>query len=438
MLIYSFLEQLQVDNQDKYCLIYAQEKLTYRQLAEKVNAVAKRLTIKEQNKVLIKFANPLTQLIYLLAIAKTGGICVFAPSDISDDICEQLTKKHDIVATLAEDNLALSNEEKSVLPLITDQTIFLGALTSGTTGMPKIILRQHQSWTSAFNSQSKLFNLSSTDNLYLVGSLSYTANLNACLHMLSIGGTVVLAVNHLPKSWLNDIACYDITAIFMVPANLRVLLKVVKQPLDAIRSISTTGAKMDVMTAEKLLHYFPKATICEYYGASELGHVTYILVQDTLSKPLSVGKAFPGVKLSVQDGVIWVQSPYLAYEYQPQATVGDLGQIDDEGYLFLQGRKNGIINVAGVKVIPTQIELIIKECRGVADVVVSGIKDTIKGEKICAWIVKDNQALQTSDIKNFCRQNMPKQCCPQKIVFVENMPLNGNGKVDYKRLAEIQ
>lgn len=436
MLIYNFLENLQEDNKNKYCLIYADEKLTYGQLAEKVDVLAKKLAIKEQDKVLIKFTNPLTQLIYFLAIAKRGAICVFAPSDLPDDICEQLKQKYSIAAVLSDNELGLGNTIIDKLPTINEQTIFLGALTSGTTGLPKIILRNHKSWEGAFQAQNLIFNLSGNDKLYLAGNLSYTANLNACVHLLNEGGTVVLAENHLPKSWLNDCLTYDITAIFMVPANFRIFLKVIKEPLKNITSIFTTGAKMDIATVKKLVEYFPKANFSEYYGASELGHITYAKAQDILDKPLSVGKIFPGVKLLIKEDVVWVKSPYLAPEYQPLATVGDLGYIDSEGYLFLQGRINGLINVAGIKVIPAQVETVIKQCEGVVDVVVSGIKNTIKGEKICAWIVKSQLNLTISDIKEFCRQNMPKHCCPQKIVFIENIPINANGKIDYKQLTK--
>lgn len=81
-------------------------------------------------------------------------------------------------------------------------------MTSGTTGKPKVIFRNHKSWTSAFKEQSKLFDLCENDTLYLFGKFSYIANLNAYLHMLSIAGTAIIADSNRPKSWLKDITYY--------------------------------------------------------------------------------------------------------------------------------------------------------------------------------------------------------------------------------------
>ncbi len=316
------------------------------------------------------------------------------------------------------------------LPEINENDIFLGALSSGSTGTPKLIWRDHQSWTSAFPSQSMVFQLSKKDTLYLVSSLVYTANLNACLHILFEGGTVIFASTHMPRTWVREITVHDISAIFMVPANYRILVKNMKVPLPQITSAVTCGAKMDLKTIKSLVEYFPSAGIYEYYGASELGHVSYSTAKDLLEHPSSVGKAFPHVTISIEEDAIWVKSPYMAPDYRPKASVGDLGKLDEEGYLYLLGRKHGIINTGGVKVIPEQVESVLLQCPGIAEAVVGGIDDPIRGQKVCAWIVKNQATLMVTDILDFCHKKMRPHYCPQKIIFLDEIPLNANGKID--------
>jgi long-chain acyl-CoA synthetase len=220
----------------------------------------------------------------------------------------------------------------------------------------------------------------------------------------------------------------------MVPAHYRLLLKVIDAPLNQITSLVTAGAKIDEQTVQNLVKAFPQANICEYYGASELGHVSYSATKDLLSHPESVGKAFPGVTLTIEQDTIWAESPYLAPEYSPKSTVGDLGKIDKEGYLYLLGRKSGIINSGGIKIIPEQLENILRHCPGIDEAVVGGITDPMRGQKVCAWIVKKKPTLLAADILDFCRKKMLSSCCPQQIIFVDEIPMNSNGKIDRMRL----
>ncbi len=435
MLIHSNLNYLSKFQANKTCLIHGDVRLTYREFTHRINCLAYRLAaqIEKDDKILIKLPDPVSQLLYFFGVVKAGGACVFVDASTSEEVCAELIKIHNIKMYINE-SFQLSNGTATVLPEIKQEDIFLGALSSGSTGTPKVIWRDHQSWTNAFPVQSNVFNLSHSDTLYLAGSLAYTANLNASLHILSEGGTVVIASSSMPRTWVREIVDNHVTAIFMVPANYRTLLKAMENPLSQVKSIVTAGAKIDRPTVDNLVKYFPCSGIYEYYGASEVGHVSYSTAEDLLKHPASVGKAFPGVKIFIEDNTIWVESPYLAPKYRPRATVGDLGRIDHKGYLYLLGRKQGIINTGGVKVIPEQVEEILRQCPGVAEAAVGGIDDPIRGQKVCAWIVKNTATLTITDILEFCRKKMLHHCCPQKIVFVDEIPMNASGKIDRIRL----
>ena len=436
MLIHDCL-QYAARQPQKPCLVHGKRQLNYKQFAEKVNFLAHRLASKMQKneRVLVKLADPLDQLLYFFAVIQAGGSCILIDKAVSEEFCAELLAGHKIT-TYINEHFQLPEEAKEKLPDVRPEDVFLGALSSGSTGKPKVIWRDHASWLKAFVAQSQVFNIKSQDTIYLAGSLAYTANLNACLHMLSLGGTAVIASNNKPRTWLREMAAYQVTVIFMVPAHYRILLRATDRILPWVRSVVSGGAKMDLITARQLRRVFPHAGIYEYYGASELGYVTYMTLDDFEKRPQAVGKPFPGVTVTIEDGEIWVESPYLAPAYRPRASVGDLGKLDEAGFLYILGRKQGVINSGGIKVIPEQVAAVLNQCPGIEQAVVAGLADAIKGERVCAWVVKSNPALKAADVLAYCRTRLQRAHCPQKIIFVEEIPLNSNGKVDWPRLRK--
>ncbi|WP_196593856.1 class I adenylate-forming enzyme family protein [Pectinatus sottacetonis] len=434
MLISDLLRQ---QPKKKVCLIYNNKKITYGQLEEKSSEMAFAAEfIKKGEMVFLQEKNPVKLLLGFFAVIKAGGICVLANSEMPEKVCDELMNKYQIKVKVAFSDF-WGNHKKSLPNIIADD-IFLGAMSSGsTTGTPKIILRDHRSWMEAFPWQSKLFHINSENNVYLVGDLSYSANLNACIHTFFAGGCVIIAKNRLPQTWLADMDKYKVNAIFMVPAHYSMLLKMVKKINKKVTSLVTGGAKISIDVVQQLKKYFPMAAIVEYYGASELGHVSYAGLDDLLKRPESVGKLFPQVKAEVIDGVVWVESPYIIPAQRPRASAGDLGKIDDEGYLTLFGRKNGTINVGGVKIQPEQMEKVLKKYPFVEEAAVFSVHDKIRGEKIIAAIVSKSAAVKAKDIFHYCMQNMGYR--PHNVVFLNKLPLNSSGKVDkisLKKLAE--
>lgn len=410
--------------------------MTYGQLDAQSSDLAKRFAakIKKGDKVFLCLADPVQQMVHFFAIIKAGGICVFANENMTEKTCQSIIEENNIQYKIDASFAASFGE--STLPELHDEDVFLGGLTSGSTGTPKVVLRDHRSWLVSFSLQSELFNISGDDVLYLVGSFAYTANLNACVHIFFEGGTVVLSRSKLSRVWAKEILSNSVNAIFMVPAHYRILTKAVIAN-SKVTSIVTGGAKIDKNTVEDLAKLFPNAVITEYYGASELGYVSYAQKEDLLARPESVGKLFPGVLVEIISGIIWIASPYIISSMQPKASIGDIGILDEEGYLTLLGREKGIINVAGIKVFPGKVEQVVRACPGVGEAAVFGISDTIRGEKVCAAVVKSAQALSAKDVLHFCQKNLDKYDCPQRVVFLPKLPLNANGKVDVATLRKF-
>lgn len=436
MLIYKNLGILSKLNPDKICLIHGDTSLSYRDLAYKTDQIAYCLSCvhSKGERIIIRHPDPIMQICILIGASKAGLASVLTDVNTPENVLKSLVSVTNC-KTLIDSEFDLSRYQQGNLPEVDQEDIFLGALSSGSTGIQKLIWRDHKSWTSAFSSQSVVFNLDSRDTLFIAGSLVYTANLNSCLHMLYEGGTVVIANNYSPKGWLDEIQKFKVSSLFMVPSNYQILLKAIKNSIPDISSLVSAGSKLDISILKQLIQFFPNALICEYYGASELGHVSFAYSEDLLKHPDSVGKAFPNVKLWTKDNVIWVESPYIAPEYRPRATVGDIGIINDDGCLFLQGRENEIINKGGVKIIPEQVEKVLSLCPGVFECAVKGISDKAKGQKVAAWIIRSSSSKVTlSSLRSFCNKNLPVHLRPQVFRFVDKIPKTSKGRPDPSKL----
>lgn len=419
---------------DRLCIVKDSKKYSYGEFFRVANDIAERLSSigSVMDKVLIYKRDCLEQFLYFFGASMAGKISILCPPTISNRRLNYMIEKIQ-PKIIINDNFELP-ADKSKVPLPDKKDIFLGALSSGTTGEEKIIWRDWASWTEAFPVQSKIFGIHEKSRLFIHGPFSYTANLNSALHILSEGGSIVLTDKNRPSSWVHVIKKYGVNVVFMVPAYYRMMVKYLNEPLKDIESVVTGGAKLDFETACSLFKMFPNAKITEYYGASELSYVTYNTGEDVIKKNLSVGKPFPGVEIWIKEGEVWVKSPYIAPDYRPQATVGDIGYMDSEGFLYLEGRRGNVINKGGQKIFPERVERILLKNPKIENVAIIGVDDQLKGQEVLAMIVKKDKSLTISEVRDFCRTNLEVYERPSKIMFVNDLPLNSNGKVDKRRI----
>ncbi|MBV4437114.1 AMP-binding protein [Clostridium tyrobutyricum] len=439
MLIFSGIYKNAKENPHKICMSFGNNRIVYREFVHCIDQRAEYLAIRYSKceKVIIKNINPINTIINFLACSRAGLAAVPINFKITQSKIDSIVRKIN-PCCIIDDKFIFETQlvgQEGRLPLIEDSDIFLGALSSGTTGHNKVIWRDHKSWTSAFKYQNQVFHISCRDILFLVGSLSYTANLNSAMHILNEGGSIVFSSSIYPGTWIREICKNNVTSIFMVPAHYRILLKELKTELRNVKSILSAGDKIDSDTVNMLKSKFPDAYVCEYYGASELGHVAYMDFRNNKNVN-SVGKAFPQVKLWIQDDVVWVESPYIAPDFRPRATVGDVGKINSKGNLYILGRKNNTINKGGIKILPYNIEKILDNNPKILKSVVFGIKDSLKGEEICAAIVPKTNNITVKEIREYCRINLESYLQPKKIKIVQHLKLNSSGKIDYRNLMK--
>jgi malonyl-CoA/methylmalonyl-CoA synthetase len=194
------------------------------------------------------------------------------------------------------------------------------------------------------------------------------------------------------------------------------------------------------------------------YGMTE-AHVITSLPLDGPWPAGSVGLPLQGVEVDVRRegggpcppgevGAVWTRGPNLfgGYLNRPEETraafvdgwfeTGDLGSRDAAGFLTLVGRKHDLIITGGFNVYPAVVERLLNECKGVRESAVVGLPDARKGERVAAFIVRDDPALDEAAVTAFCKQRLVDYQQPRTVVFVDELPRNSMGKVLRRQLRE--
>jgi long-chain acyl-CoA synthetase len=342
--------------------------------------------------------------------------------------------------------------------------------TSGTTGNPKGIFRTLTDVTpeqAALGLSGILFLFSvqpQDDNVHIVGSpLYHTAVLRFGSASLHLGHTLVLMDKWTPEEMLRLIEQHRVTTSHMVPTQFHRLLALPqevreKYDVSSLRHMIHAAAPCPVDVKRKMIDWWGNA-VDEYYAASE-GGGTLVTAEEWLAKPGTVGKPWPISEIAVFDdegtritepnviGTVYMAMQSATFEYHGDKektmknrigsffTVGDVGLIDEDGYLFLRDRKIDMIISGGANIYPAEIESVLLSHPKVGDAAVFGIPDADWGEQVKAVIepadgVVGNDEL-AREILDFCAGRLAKFKTPKSIDFTNEMPRDPNGKL-YKR-----
>jgi acyl-CoA synthetase (AMP-forming)/AMP-acid ligase II len=200
-----------------------------------------------------------------------------------------------------------------------------------------------------------------------------------------------------------------------------------------------------------LLDILENKNLYTYYGLTEASRSTFHLYKKQDDKINSVGKPLPGVTIKIirnsnecaalEHGEICIQGNHVSQGYwktignnqkfeNDWLHTGDIGYFDKDGYLFLVGRKDDLINIGGEKVFPKEIEDILKLMEKIDDVAVKGITDALLGQIVKAFIVTKNGVhLKDDEIYSFCKGKLENYKIPRIIKFLDKLPKNDQGKL---------
>lgn len=310
-----------------------------------------------------------------------------------------------------------------------------GVLTSGTTGRPKPLWRSESSWREFFDTQNNIFHINKDTKIFLHGSFSFTGVSNMVIGVLWSGGTVITTSSLRPSRWIQLIETYHVDHIYALPTKLRLLVRHCKSKLDTINYIIAGSQVLDRQLMKQLERICSNMEFILYYGASELNYITYCTGKEWLDREGTVGRPFPSVKISEQNGVIYVTTKYHIEGIPDTYTVNDRGYIDGDGYLMFNGRQGDVINKGGYKIFIPEMETYLQSLQGVSEVAVITINDDIRGEDFVAYVVlEDNTEL--SKIIELIHHERPSVEWPKTILEISMLPLTECSKVDKRKLKE--
>ena len=348
---------------------------------------------------------------------------------------------------------------------INEQTPILLIYTSGTTGRPKGVLLSHANVWADGLALSQGFRMG-PDHVALCFMPLFHCNALIVSHISAfIGhGTIVLCRKFSAREHWRLVADHNVNSFSAPPTVLAILLEREAEARDArikLDFVKTGSAPLTVELATRFENRFGKDILIEGWGLTECTATStlFLFFVGGRRKIGSVGQALAGQEIAVVDeqgrflppestGELVIRSPtmMLGYFRDEEATrkavvdgwphTGDLCRMDQEGYVFLVGRKKEIIIRGGENVSPLEIEEVLCRHPSVRDVAVGGLPDRIWGEVVVACVVA-NGAASEQELIGYCREHLADFKVPVKIALVEELPRNATGKILRRDLAQF-
>lgn len=368
-------------------------------------------------------------------------------------------------------DIIISSKHKAALPLIIPNDLAALIYTSGSTGTPKGVMMTHQAMVFTTWSLIEYLRLTEDDRLLLFLPLSFDYGFYQLLMSVTIGGTLIVEQSFLlPKYIYKHIQLYKPTVFPGVPSIYAMMIsdhKSTALSFDSIKKVTNTAAALPEEFIPDLKEIFPNAIIYKMYGLTECKRVCYLEPELINLKPKSVGKAIPGTEVFIlsaegkpvppgESGILYIRGPHimLGYWNNPDLTKEvlfdwklpsekilcskDLFVMDEDGFLYFQGRTDDIIKTRGQKVSPLEIENILHGMKDIKDAAVIGIHDKILGEAIIIFVCLYSGSLQNEKtIQKELLDKMESYMLPKRIIILKDMPMSNNNKIDKKKLFEF-
>ena len=343
--------------------------------------------------------------------------------------------------------------------------------TSGTTGRPKGVRRhpmQPEQMAAAERVGAITYGVKPNENQVILmnGPMYHSAPNSYGNLAFRHGCTIVLEPRFDPEDLLQLIERHKVTHMHMVPTMFVRLLRLpdevkTKYDLSFLRDVVHGAAPCPVPVKQAMIDWWGPV-INEYFGSTETGIPIWHSSQEALAKPGTVGRAIEGGIVKIfgpngeprgvnEIGEIYMRQTAMAdFDYHRKAgareeagrdglvSVGDVGYLDEDGYLFLCDRKRDMVISGGVNIYPAEIENTLIGMDGVRDCAVFGIPDEFYGEEIMAWVqLRTGQRASAEELREFCRGNIAHFKIPRWIWFVEEFPTTVTGKLQKFRMREI-
>lgn len=367
--------------------------------------------------------------------------------------CIKANKLSDILASVDKESIFFSNDfdENRLAEIL---------FTSGSTGNPKGVMLSHLNVISNTDSILDYLKLSSSDIMEVVLPFYYCYGLSLLHTHLKVGGSLVLINNFMfLGAVLSSLTKYRCTGFAGVPSHFQILLKksrdFKKMKFPHLRYVTQAGGKLHNVFLEEFADAFPEIDFFVMYGQTEAtARLSYLPPEFFKNKMGSIGKGMKGVCLRVVDSVgepvavgeigeVVARGDNVMKSYYRESAgtaevlkngwlhTGDLGKFDQDGFIFLVGRKKEILKVGGKRVSTKEIEEVVLSLAEVVDCTLVGEFDEVLGERIHARIVlkdKYDLLLMREKIEKICHEKLQSHKIPQIITFDTQMNISSTGK----------
>ncbi|HET6294434.1 MAG TPA: AMP-binding protein [Kribbella sp.] len=430
----------------------------YRDLAAAVADWDERLTAVEVPPgatVVLAMTDPLDTALALLGLIATGRVA--APVDpAAPRALERRLAQRDTVAVITDDGLERLGERP---PTRRPAGVLLSS--SGSTGEPKQVLLRDAQLAHVATAVADSHQLSPADVGYCPLPLYHVnAEVVGLLATLRARGTLVLDKRFSRSRFWATVDAHEATWVNAVPAILALLVEdgTTTSSPGRIRFVRSASAPLPIPVLRRFeqLHHIP---VLESYGLTEAASQITVNPLNGQRRPGSVGLPVGGeLKVVGEDGqnlaagvegTIRIRGAGVIRSYATNVgaerfdaegwlDTGDLGRVDGDGYVWLVGRTSDLINRSGEKILPHEIEDILREDPGVRDAVVVGRPDPVLGEVPVAYVVGtgDDPGL-AERLAARCRAALPRDRQPAELTIVEQLPTAGTGKVLRAEVAEM-
>lgn len=333
--------------------------------------------------------------------------------------------------------------------------------TSGTTGRPKGIVHHYKALFANTVGTALALEMGPDDRILEYRSFAWLSARARLMTSLYCGSTLVIAQKFSQSRFFDWVKNEGLTIAFAVPTVIGMLvnrpLDIRKEDLPCLRFVTSSTAPLAVEHQRAFEERYG-IEVLQFYGISESGGLTAnppgrrklgSVGRPSLYQDLRIvdadGTPLPAGEIGeIETGGEQVCAGYLEYDGTitplrgKRLRTGDLGYLDQDGYLFITGRRSETINRGGVKVSPIEVDNALLSHPDVAEAATIGVPDAIYGEEIVSFVVRyPGGSADRDGLVHYCAQSLPAYKLPRNIAFVDSIPRNARAKVDRKALLDL-
>ncbi len=472
-------------NSSADAIFTATERLSHADLYYRVQSLARDLLDRygTGNEILLLADNSLFFIVSYLAIVQSGNVALLVETRIAPEQLAQVVSACSVRAVFVDERhrqrvpagletvpaplpSAGTWSGECVDPGVPDDALAVIIFTSGSTGSKKGVMLTHRNLVANTTSIIEYFHLGSHDRIAVVLPFFYCFGASLLHTHLRAGGSVVLSNHIFLGAVIHDLQRNECTGFAGVPSTYQILVQktpFLDETFPHLRYFAQAGGALADRYIRQITDAFPDKEFYVMYGATEAtARLSYLPPGELAAKMGSIGRGISGVRLEVvgeggrpvrpgEVGEITARGENImaGYYRDPEGTAevlrdgrlytGDMATVDEDGYIFVTGRKKNIIKSGGYRISPVEVEQFLLSQPGVFSVVVFALPDEIMGEAVTAAVQPEAGASEELRQRLFaaCNAHLPSYKVPRHLFFVDEFPLNSSNKVDRTRLQEI-